>query len=415
MYSLIARLRHPSLRMTALAVFVLLAAQSLIGPLDFSVFAKRVGLDGVRMTKVLLCLLMLLVLPFGIWRFSEVRTAMRPLPTLMLGALLLLTVVGATSGLNSSAIPCTVFNGISFVFVAIALAVLRLRAFSFAILLGCLCSILYATYLFYAVPERGVFLEPISMTEFVPRLGGVGHPNSVARTAIIGLIITVYLLRTKELPWLLCVGLLMFFGWGTILTQSRTASIAGLVAVVLLFSDKLTIRATTATVTIGIVGLVTALFALFAMGLEDQLIDKVVGKISKSGNATELLTGTGRTEIWAESIRQIADRPLIGYGFNAGPVLLFNFAQSNHNAVLYAAMSGGVFAGLLMICLQMRVAWNTVSSPNLLIRGISAYLCISCLIEDTIFENTPGPGTLMWFACLLVPVMLAETPPEARL
>jgi exopolysaccharide production protein ExoQ len=408
MYSLIALLRRPENGFGVLIVFALVAAQSLMGPMDLHVFEKRVGLDSVRMTKILLSLLMLLLLPWGILRFPAVRTTLASAPSLMLGVLLLMTLLGATSGINSSSIPCTIFNSINFVFIVIALVLLQVRAFSFAILLGAACSTLYAFYLFYLVPERGVFLEPISLTEFVPRLGGVGHPNSVARSTVLGFVLSVYLLRTKEIPLLLGVGLLVIFGYGTMLTQSRTATIAGLLAIALLYSDKLKSRTVVAAATIGAVGLILALFSLFAAGQEDQLIDSVIDKITKSGNATELMTGTGRTQIWAESIRLIGMRPLIGYGFNAGPVLLFNYSQSNHNSIIYATMSGGLLAGILMICLQLQVAWNTISCPNLLIRGVSAYLCISCMIEDTIFENTPGPGTILWYACILAPVLIRE-------
>ena len=75
----------------------------------------------------------------------------------------------------------------------------------------------------------------------------------------------------------------------------------------------------------------------------------VLSVVTKTGDVTELTSATGRTEIWAEAIRLIGERPLTGYGLNSSPALMEDFSYHTHNLVLHATFSGGVVAGLLVM------------------------------------------------------------------
>jgi len=401
------RLSQPETRTRAICFFVLTVLQTLFGPMDVYVFpnAVTVGLDEVVLIKLFLSVWIGIAALWGLMILPSVREAMFTLPALAISLLLGLTVLGATSGINSASIPSSIINFVNLIFVASSLSVLGLRAFSLAVIGGTFLTATFGLYWYYFYPLYGVFGEPIENGEFLYRLGGLAHPNSIARTALIGTLLSLYLFRTKETTWLQTTILLLFFGWNIILAKSRTAVVAGFVGCCVLYSDKIRSRAGfAAAVCVGIL-IVAGLFAMFAIGKEDRLIDKLVNVVSKSGNVEELMSGTGRTAIWAEAARKIAQRPIVGYGLNSGPMLLTEFSAATHNASLHATLSGGIFAGLLMLGLQLWVGWNALQNTNLIIRALCTFLSISCLAEDTVLETFPGPCTLMWFVCCIYPTM----------
>jgi len=400
-------LRQPEARTRAICFFVLTMLQTIFGPMDVYVFpnAVTVGLDEVVMTKLVLSAWIGIAALWGLMVLPSVREAMLTLPAIAISLLLGLTVLGATSGVNSAAMPSAFINFINLIFVVTSLSVLGLRSFSLAVILGIFGTATFGLYWYYFQPQYGVFGEPIENGEFLNRLGGLAHPNSIARQGLVGILLTLYLFRTQETRLMQSTILLMLFGWNVVLAKSRTAAIAGFMGCCVLYSDKIRTRAGFAAAMLAIVMLVAGLFTMFALGKEDRLVGKIVNMVSKSGNAEELLSGTGRTEIWAESARLISLRPAIGYGLNSGPMLLPEFSAATHNVFLHATLSGGIFAGLLMVGLQLWVGWNALQNTNLMIRSFCTFLFIGCLAEDTVLETFPGPCTLMWFVCCVYPLM----------
>lgn len=199
--------------------------------------------------------------------------------------------------------------------------------------------------------------------------------------------------------------LVVILGWAFVLAKSRTAFIAGGIGLLLIFSDRLKSRAAISVLVMLTVMGLASIFALFAAGKERRLVEKFVGLVAKSGSVQELTTATGRTDIWAEAAKFVAQRPLTDWGLNSGPVLLPNHSQATHNAVINASLSGGIFGGLAMLCLQLWLIWTAFQSPNLLVRGVAIFLFFSCLTEDTVMETFPGPCTMLWYMCLIYPVL----------
>jgi len=388
-------------------LFFLAALQAFLGPLDLADASTRmvVGLDKTVACKLVLAGLMAVASVWGLWNFSEVRNAIMTIPGTLVMLLLGMTLVGGTSGLTGAALPTSLINISTFIFVITILTVAGPRIFSLAIVLGSLGTAGLGLYLFYFVPESGVFLEPIEGGQFLGRLGGAAHPNSVARSSIMAILLTVYLSRTKEFSVPVTLTLIFVLGWAFVLAKSRTAFIAGGLGLLLLYSDRLRSRRAIGTfVMLTVLGL-ASVFALFAVGKEQRLVEKVVGLVAKSGSLQELTTATGRTDIWAEASKFVAQRPLTGWGLNSGPALLPNHSQATHNAVMNASLSGGIFAGLAMLCLQLWLIWTAFQSPHLLVRGVAIFLFFSCLTEDTVMETFPGPCTMMWYMCLIYPVL----------
>ena len=411
---------HGRERRVIMVFFVLMILQAILGPLDLAVYPNKmtVGLDKIVFFKLVLMGALAMAGGWALLTYASIRRALLSLPAVLITCLLLLTILGSTSGLVRVSPIVSVLNYISLVFVCSAVTVLGFRVFAFAISLGVLVTASWGLCLFYFVPTSGVFTEPIANGEFLIRIGGLAHPNSVARSMILASLLVCYLCRTGDLNWKSSAPFLVLFGWNILLAKSRTALVAGVMGLMALFIDKVHPRR----LLVWGSGLFAMgcliLFLLFATSREDRFVNKIIGMVSKSGEAEELTSGTGRTDIWAEAMTYIVKRPLLGYGLNVGPVLLIDHSQATHNSVMYATLAGGVFGGAIMIVLQLWLLGIAFRARMLVIRAIAAFLFLSCLTEDTVLETFPGPATMLWFACYMIPFLsttaVLQSAPEAE-
>ena len=411
MKSLLTLFQDEDRNVTAAVFFIVIVMISFFGPMDLSTAQDKtnVGFDMLVLIKLVVSLAAACCAVWGCLKFEDVRKTLITVPALLFAAIFLLAMIGSTSGITSTSIPMAVINAFSVVFAITAIKTVGLRIVRFGTICGVVGTALCALFLFCFVPEKGVFAEPLDAGHFLNRMGGMAHPNSVARSVIVGCLLTLYLYRTDELTLKGAGVLLLLFGLSAYFAMSRTAIIAGTVGCMMLFADRLTSRWSLVAFASMTMAGALAVLLLVAVGREERLVGKVVGLVSKSGNASELTSGTGRTEIWFEAARQIAKRPLIGYGFNAGPALLINHSQATHNALMNVTLSAGIFAGMAMIALLAWTGWNALNSPNLVIRALCSFLLLSCLTEDTVFETFPGPCTMMWYVCGVLPVLNLTT------
>lgn len=400
-------LRVSTIRVPAIVFFLLTALQAFFAPLDYGIYHDKTpdGLDKVVIVKLVLALLCFGCGVWGVFSFSSVRSFLGSIWGMLFAALVGLMLLGATSGLAVEAVPMSLITYTYFVFVATAIHVLGFRVYSLAIVSGIAVAGIMALFLFYLVPTTGVFWESISMTQTVARLGGIAHPNSVARSIVLGGILSLFLFRARELPLGKFLLLFALFGYAALLAKSRTALVAGVAAAFVLYLDKWMTRAGMALAVIMLVMGLGGVFLLFATGGEDSLASKLLGTISKSGDKSEIMTATGRSLIWARTVELVAERPLVGYGMNSATKLLREHSQSTHNAILNAALCGGLFAGLIMLMFFIRLGWDVLNSPHLGIRALSMFLFLSWITEDTVLDMFPGPATLVWFACVAAPAM----------
>ncbi len=413
MNSFVRLLQDTSTRLPAAFFFTLVALQAFFAPYDFGIYHGKTsdGMDGIVVVKLALAAICFLGGTWGFFTFAAVRAVLGSVSGLFFAALIVLTMLGASSGVAMESIPISLINYTFFVFVVTAIHVLGFRVFGLALTTGIAFTAIMATFLFYFIPEVGVFSEAISARETVDRLGGVGHPNSTARALSIVCILVLFLWRTREIPWWICIPFLVLFCWDATLAKSRTAIAAGTAAVVMLFIDKVVTRPGIAVMLLVFLSGLAGCFVLFATGRDQRLVDQLVGRIAKSGDKSEIVTVTGRVEIWSEAIAIIAQRPLLGYGLSSAPKLLPDFGQSTHNAFLNAAMGGGVLAGFIMVGFFIKLCWDVLDSPHFAIRAFCMYLLLSFLLEDTVLDMFPGPGSLIWFACIALHGMTIPVPP----
>ena len=274
-----------------------------------------------------------------------------------------------------------------------------------AALIGCALFTMGALFLYVFVPRIGVFMEEFNDGVMIERLGGMSQPNHVGRTALIGVLLTVYFMRVCP-RWDVRAGLsllLCIFAVAGLLAMSRTALLGVMICLVLLNLDLLFTRIGLTATWLMFVGGLAALFLLLAAGKEDALAKKILGTVTKTGDLEEVTQVTGRYEIWERAVKLIKGRPLQGYGLGSNKEMLKDHLQSTHNILLHPTLAAGVFAGGLTLLLLLWNLLNVFVYPNLLIRALSAYFIISGFTEDTLYETFPGACTLLWMVCCLWP------------
>ncbi len=144
------------------------------------------------------------------------------------------------------------------------------------------------------------------------------------------------------------------------------------------------------------------LFATFGLlyidnqyGLDRVVKDILVGT-SKTGDAEEITSATGRTAIWAESWRLIKEKPILGYGSGTSPLLLEKFSHQTHNIILNPMLSMGLGAGVVVgLWLLINLSWAFTTKVHL-ISAVCVFTMISGLTENTILPTYPETCTLSW-------------------
>ena len=222
MKTLFLLLHNHNQRIVVVVIFTLVLLSSLFGPMDLETYPNKMkgGLDFMVVIKLLITAITAIVAFLSILNHHAVRQALTTIPALLISCLLVLTCIGAMSGVSSAAIPTAVINYVNLVFVLMAITIIGLRVFSLGVILGVLCAVAYGLYLYYFVPELGTFTEPTEGGTYIARMGGVGHPNSVARSTMIAILLTIYLYRAREFSLIVAMFFLFVFAWVGCLTMS---------------------------------------------------------------------------------------------------------------------------------------------------------------------------------------------------
>ena len=393
-----------SLLVIAVQVGVFLTAA--ICPLDFAREGGKmsVGLDPLVAAKLAVSGFCCLLGLSGLVRDRRVIRTLASIPGMMVAGILIFAIVGSFGSVSPSALPAALVNLSYLVFVPYSLLVIGLERFVRIVAFAITLAMLLAWMLYWFLPAYGVFPEDLGDGIILYRLGGIGHPNSVGRSAALGAISVSYLCLRCGMRKQIGLAMLVILLASLLLAQSRTASVACLIAIASMCLHRLPSIA--GLFSVAIVGLVTFAVMLYvvAEGEERRLTDRFVGLVSKSGRVEELTSGTGRTEIWSESIRLIRQKPLTGHGFGAAIVLLDDFSQSTHNVVLHAAMVSGLVGALLMVGLQIWGALIAIFQDHVFVKASALFVLVSGLFEDSVLATFPGPATLIWLAAILFPI-----------
>ena len=411
----------------------LVAAVALLNTVDLntggSETEKKVGLDGVVAIKLLFAAAVSAVGAVSIAVSPRVRACLVSPPGFvmtLLGLVFLATSLLSLAEVRTVCIAAAIIYCVYLVFTVASVSLLGWSLWTRCLLIGLVVNMLANWAVYLIAPDFATYEEWLPGDTIFRRMGGLGHPNSIGRIAVMAVLIGLAKFRHENVAInrgdslrrvdrgyrtvgqyasVLAVAGLVLLSLATIYASySRTALVAGVAGAAMLWSDRWFSRSVLASVLL--LGAV-ALLTLGATGLVtgEDIGGDVIGSLTKTGQASELTTATGRTRIWAKATELIAQRPITGYGLNSAPVLLKDYSLHTHNLLLHVTFSGGVIAGALTLFLLF---WNVVfgltdSAP--MVRAVSGYLIVSGMFEDTVLDTFSGPSTLLWLAVMMVPTL----------
>ena len=204
----------------------------------------------------------------------------------------------------------------------------------------------------------------------LPRLGNseagwtgiVSHKNGLGRMAVLGVLTHLQLIKLRP----------RFRMWHGVLAAANVALVAGS-------------RSTTAAVaTMSLVALLViyrtfrarrTLFGAVLVGLTTAGVVGTLAAMDRFAALTEMLgkdvTLTGRTTLWADSLRAVAERPLFGHGYDGfwggwwspnHELWLRNPWEPphSHNAMLEMLLAGGIVGLVLLVVITGRALGRAV-------------------------------------------------------
>lgn len=264
---------------------------------------------------------------------------------------------------------------------------------------------IFSWIVYFVWPEIGVLAEPLPEGKFAYRMSGLAHANTLGQYTGLTVVLGTIMYVTYHKRSLLRVGLILIALGALVNSLSRTSLVATVVALAVAYRHVFLKQEYFQRYVIA-----ACLAALGFMVLSTQVdigakIKEKMTLVSKSGDADELTSATGRAEIWAYTIRLIKQRPLIGYGAATSKFYLKDYSQYTHNMILNVALSTGIIGGfaMLMMVLGRLRAMMTVSYP--LADGILVFIIVNGLFENVIFSILCGMPTMVWIMSLAWPVL----------
>lgn len=265
--------------------------------------------------------------------------------------------------------------------------------------------------LFFAVPSVSRMLAwDGSAGSRMTGLGG--HPNQTGVLASF-IIVAIYARcdsgNLSRLFKAAAIGIALV---ALVLTQSRTSLIAAGLGGMTFFL----LRSRWAAALIPIL-LCLGVAAVLVINLDNQ----VLAIFARSGDAEELLTGTGRSFIWDLSWSLIKKAPILGYGYDstfsmfmneayllAGDVGIYIFPHA-HNVFLQLCLYGGVIAVALFLILILSIARSALVARDPRIAAL-----LACYLSFTMTESA---GFFQYadnmIALLALAVVAAQLAPQA--
>ncbi|MFG0267094.1 MAG: O-antigen ligase family protein [Rhodopirellula sp. JB055] len=241
------------------------------------------------------------------------------------------------------------------VFIAVTLQFLSLRQSLQCVLVGLVLHLIVAWCLYLGGGETAVYQEELGQSLIIERMGSTAHPNSLGRIGALAVLVCLGLWRTRTRPLtpvtMAMMGFVFLISSATMFeSMSRTAVVSCVASVLAVMADRLVNRRGLALGLFGVMGVCLLMLTVGLLSEGSDVGSRVVAVGTKTGDVNELTSATGRTEIWAEAIRYIAQRPLTGWGLNSAPLLLEDFSHHTHNLLLHALFQQESLPGYVLRC-----------------------------------------------------------------
>lgn len=227
------------------------------------------------------------------------------------------------------------------------------------------------------------------------RLSGITGPNSAGFIAASTILLISILKRRHEIDYPRLSFLFVILNLTVlILSESRTSGISMIVALGCLFFFKLS-PARLAVLFVGI-----SAFLLLAISID---LNNVLVLLSRSGDASEITTGTGRLYIWKTSLDLISQHPFLGWGYGSTAFILPLYALEMghtpphcHNTLLQVVFSIGWIGGIIFIGLMIGKIYAILSYRSFDRLVLFIFLTVAGLTEAAAFGGLANIATIIY-------------------
>jgi O-antigen ligase len=143
------------------------------------------------------------------------------------------------------------------------------------------------------------------------------------------------------------------------------------------------------------------LLAALVMAVSDSLLEA----LSRSGDAEELLSGTGRNEIWTVALEYWQSSPIIGYGFSSARSILpldprlFSVAAHAHNMYIEMLFAGGVIGYSIFMVAVMAPLIAMFKTRQWQFVAIYLFFLLRGVTEAAPFSGVAAFSTFVFFLC----------------
>lgn len=274
-----------------------------------------------------------------------------------------------------------------------------------AIFFGTSMFIVGSWIVYMAIPEIGIMEEAIPNGEFIYRMSGLAHANTLGQYAGMTFVLSAILFFSyKQQSWfILVIGILALVA--LVNSFSRTSLVATVLALLIGYRHIYFKREYLGAYLIG-----AAIFCagLLIMSTQVDIGEKIGDKLqllSKSDDTDELTTATGRSDIWAHAIYLLQSKPVTGYGAATQKYFFEDYSYYTHNMVLNIAFSAGYFAGLAALFMIFGRLRALFINRHPLADAIVVFIVINGLFENVIFSILAGLPTMLWVVALAWPLL----------
>jgi O-antigen ligase len=252
---------------------------------------------------------------------------------------------------------------------------------------------------YFAVPQFGRTGFTMPDLEVVYRFGGLASANATGRVCALWIALLLVAGMQRCVRWRVLLPLLGVGLVTLVLTNTRTAMIAGGAAVALLVLRRVP-RGGMKTLGLAAIGGVALAGLALSLGLVQFDPDSLLASFSRAGNAEEAYTLTGRTPLWEYTAEQIAESPLVGCGYACTRFVLIHGEHTAvphaHNQVLNVALSCGLVGGLLMVMMFLAQLRHLLFRGELLPDAVTVFVLIGGIADCMAFTPIPDACTLIW-------------------
>ncbi|MCR6631812.1 MAG: O-antigen ligase family protein [Magnetospirillum sp.] len=135
-------------------------------------------------------------------------------------------------------------------------------------------------------------------------------------------------------------------------------------------------------------------------GFAAVLPPDLLSLIARSGNSHEILSLSGRLDIWPYAIDRIAESPLIGHGAASGMLLFKGFMRWKithaHNMYLQVLLYLGLVGFVVLMGLLLSQLRMFLLAPSPVRDILVLYVCLKGLTEQSILSNMPTGTVAVW-------------------